>query len=205
MTSGTNRRARKQPAEVRRETVLDAAVRVFASRSYHAAGTADIAREAGISEPAIYRYFASKRELYLAALERSGSVVWETFRVIAARAGDAAEALSGMGDWYGEMVYADPEYLRLRQRATAETAEDDVRDVLRGFYFGIHTFIRDLFQQGKEQGAFPPGLDAEAAAWNFLAVGQILDLQRLLGQSREETVAICERLVAFTKQSMTAH
>ena len=42
---------------------------VFATGSYSGATTAEIAREAGISEPILYRHFASKRELYFACLE----------------------------------------------------------------------------------------------------------------------------------------
>ena len=56
-------------AEARRQAVLDTACRVFAKSSYRGATTAEIAREAGISEPILYRHFGSKRDLYLACLE----------------------------------------------------------------------------------------------------------------------------------------
>ena len=58
------------PAEERRAAVLDTACRVFGRCSYRGATTAEIAREAGVTEPILYRHFDSKRALYLACLER---------------------------------------------------------------------------------------------------------------------------------------
>ena len=69
------------PAAERRQAIVDAALPVFATGSYSGATTADIAREAGISEPILYRHFASKRELYLACLEAA----WVSFRAGARR------------------------------------------------------------------------------------------------------------------------
>ena len=56
--------------EERRQTVLDAACRVFFASSYRGATTAEVAREAGISEPILYRHFGDKDGLYEALAER---------------------------------------------------------------------------------------------------------------------------------------
>jgi AcrR family transcriptional regulator len=53
----------------RRAAVVETACRIFAKSSYHGSTTAQIARETGVTEPVLYRHFASKRALYLAALE----------------------------------------------------------------------------------------------------------------------------------------
>ena len=62
--------------------MLDTACRVFSKSSYRGATTAEIAREAGISEPILYRHFGSKRDLYLACLDEA----WRAFREIAEQA-----------------------------------------------------------------------------------------------------------------------
>ena len=59
------------PAEARRAALVDAGLRAFAEGSYAGATTAEIAREAGVSEPILYRHFAGKRELYFACLEEA--------------------------------------------------------------------------------------------------------------------------------------
>ena len=53
-----------------------AALQVFSSTSYAGATTAEIAREAGVCEPILYRHFASKRDLWFACLD----VAWEETR-----------------------------------------------------------------------------------------------------------------------------
>ena len=62
----------------RRQAVVETACRVFAKGSYRGSTTAQIARETGVTEPVLYRHFASKRELYLACLD----AVWERVRVL---------------------------------------------------------------------------------------------------------------------------
>jgi AcrR family transcriptional regulator len=58
---------------VRKAAVLDCACGIFQSGSYRGSTTAEIARRAGVTEPVLYRHFASKRALYLAVLEESWS------------------------------------------------------------------------------------------------------------------------------------
>ena len=63
MTSDLREASRRLPAAERRRAIVRAALRVFSSTSYAGATTAEIAREAGVSEPVLYRHFASKRAL----------------------------------------------------------------------------------------------------------------------------------------------
>jgi AcrR family transcriptional regulator len=52
--------------------MLDAAVRVFSRRGYHAASVDEVAETAGISKPMVYAYLGTKEELFRACLEREG-------------------------------------------------------------------------------------------------------------------------------------
>jgi AcrR family transcriptional regulator len=54
-----------------RDSMLDAATRVFAKKGYAAATMKDIATEAGYSAPAFYNYFKGKEELFEALAERT--------------------------------------------------------------------------------------------------------------------------------------
>ncbi|HLU63127.1 MAG TPA: TetR/AcrR family transcriptional regulator [Protaetiibacter sp.] len=66
----------------RREQVLGAALRVFARTGYYGSSTADIAREAGISQGYVLHLFDTKEQLFLAALERAGEVILAQMRGI---------------------------------------------------------------------------------------------------------------------------
>jgi AcrR family transcriptional regulator len=177
MTTGAVRaRARKQPAEVRRETVLDAAMTVFARQPYRAAGTAEIARAAGIAEPTIYRHFSSKRELYLAAVQRTCEMVEEAWQALIGESANAEESLMRIGEWYEQSVQTNNVPVRLRMRAIAEADGEDVSCILRDGYKTLHRMVRQQIERGQSEGFVSAEVDAGGAAWVYIGMGKILDL-----------------------------
>jgi AcrR family transcriptional regulator len=61
----------KRSAQERFGEVIAAAVRVFTADGYRAARMSDVAREAGLSEAAIYRYVDSKEGLFVLAIKHA--------------------------------------------------------------------------------------------------------------------------------------
>src|SRR6478672_6361672 len=64
------RKADPTLVERRREEILDAAARLFAERGYSETDTQVLAEELGVGKGTLYRYFPSKRALFLAAADR---------------------------------------------------------------------------------------------------------------------------------------
>lgn len=71
--------------EEKRRQILDAAVRVFARKGFHATRVGDIAAEAGVAHGLLYHYFDSKDSLLEAVFE-------ENWSVLVARIGSVEEA-----------------------------------------------------------------------------------------------------------------
>ncbi|MEV5630385.1 TetR/AcrR family transcriptional regulator [Micromonospora tulbaghiae] len=78
---------KRLPRAVREQQMLDAAVKVFSRRGFHAASMDEIADDAGISKPMVYAYLGTKEELFVACLHR------ESTRMMEAIAGAAAPEL----------------------------------------------------------------------------------------------------------------
>ena len=171
--------AKRLSAEARRQAVLDTACRVFSRSSYHGATTAEIAREAGISEPILYRHFGSKRDLYLACLEEA----WETFReeATAAMAEDRAGCLGAISDRY----MAKGNRLRVVDlwiQALTEASEDSViATALRKQVREVHDFLADVIRDGQARGVIIGDRDAVAEAWIFVAAGLLATMDGRLG------------------------
>ena len=66
----------KEP-DVRRQEILDGAIRVFAEKGYDKATMATIARELNISQGLCYRYFPSKEDVYHAAIDKYADLILE--------------------------------------------------------------------------------------------------------------------------------
>src|SRR5438270_7385874 len=81
----------------RRRHLVATAIRVFSEGSYRGTTTAEIARAAGISEPILYRHFASKRALYLAALDHVWGRLRESWEETLATTANVREAFEAMG------------------------------------------------------------------------------------------------------------
>ena len=58
------------PPEERKEELLAAAAKVFSEKGYRTAGVNDIIAEAGVARGTFYHYFESKKEVFLALIER---------------------------------------------------------------------------------------------------------------------------------------
>ncbi|HUC04557.1 MAG TPA: TetR/AcrR family transcriptional regulator [Acidimicrobiales bacterium] len=70
---------RPRSAETRAK-LLRSALRLFSERGFHGAGTNDIAGAAGLSGPSIYRHFASKEEILVAAVLEGSRRLGESTR-----------------------------------------------------------------------------------------------------------------------------
>jgi AcrR family transcriptional regulator len=115
----------RKSAEERRADVLEAAREVFAEHGLSGASTDEIARKAGISQPYLFRLFRTKKELFIAAIERCFAETHETFAQ-AAEGKTGAEALKAMGKSYGQLIRSNPNRLRAQMQTYAACDDPDV-------------------------------------------------------------------------------
>jgi AcrR family transcriptional regulator len=125
--------AERKTAAERREDVLEAAREVFAEHGLSGASTDEIARRAGISQPYLFRLFRTKKELFIASIERCFAETRETFEA-AAEGKTGEEALRAMGEAYGELVRSNPNRLRAQMQTYAACGDPDVCAVARRGY-----------------------------------------------------------------------
>jgi AcrR family transcriptional regulator len=173
--------ATRLPAAERRLAIVKAALGVFSRTSYSRATTAGIAREAGVSEPILYRHFASKRDLYFACLDEA----WAELRAaldaklaamgehdVVRAAGQTALGLRG--------VRVLPQNLWI-QALTEAGGDPEIKRYIRRHMREIHGYVAEKMRRAQELGGIPPDRDAEAEAWIFIAGGLLLSVADRLG------------------------
>ena len=178
-------RATPRPAGERRRQIVEAAILEFATRGYRDVGTAEIARRVGVSEPAVYRHFASKLALYLAAIDHSTSVIDEAWQALEARAPTPLDALRAIGLWSYEQLRTDPPHFTLRARALVETREPAATERLHVHFAESRRTIERLYRAAQAAGQVPAAVDVRARAWVFMALGALLDRTQLLGMATD--------------------
>jgi AcrR family transcriptional regulator len=194
--------AARLPAAERRQALVETAIRVFSAGSYRGTTTAEIARAAGVSEPILYRHFASKRDLYLAALDHVWGRARASWEEILASTANVREALEMMGRGHVTVHDCKFQMAELWVQALSEAAEDpELRRHLRRHMRQVHQFLGDVIRRGQEQGVLHAGRDADAEAWSFLAGGILGMVGRRVGLLDDEEVA---RIRAARLDWMTA-
>lgn len=158
------------PAAKRREQLLDHAAELFSKHGYARATTAQLARAAGVTEPIIYRHFKSKRDLFIALIERTGERTVKQWEEQLAETADPAARLrrllgeNPMVSERGRLVY------RVMLQAITEVDDKGIREALNDHISALHAFlVREL---EKAQSAHRVGhrFSAQILAWLLIDV-----------------------------------
>lgn len=143
----------------RREDLLEAADRVV-RRDGPATSMNDIAREAGITKPILYKHFGDKGGLYQALAERYVRSLLEELRVALGAETDPQVRIRRTIDSYLAFVERDNEvYNFLMHRAVAERPEAraTVADFIRQLAAELSVVLRDeLRRAGLDSGGAEP-------------------------------------------------
>lgn len=178
-------RARRLPAQDRRRQIVESARELFASQSYAKVGTADLAKAAGVSEPALYRYFSGKKELFLATLRSTAPKLLEIWQSIAYDVDDPLETLWSIGVHYYDHLQSHSGSMKLQFQAVSEADDPEIRQALHENFAGFVRFVAETLEEGKRRGIVRRDIDSRLVAWQFLGIGLTLDLMHLLGFSSE--------------------
>jgi TetR/AcrR family transcriptional regulator len=189
------------PAEERRAAVLGTACRIFSQGSYRGTTTAEIAREAGVSEPILYRHFDSKRALYLACVEQAWAHLRTTWEGLIAAEPDPAHWMPSLGSAFMEVRRAKVQLSNLWVQALTEASEDpEIRRAMRGHLREVHDFIADTIRRAQAEGGVIAERDAEAEAWVFISLGLLGSVGRRLGGLAKDDFP---RIVAARREWLT--
>ena len=121
---------RRVPAAERRDALIEAAVHHFAHGGLQGTKVSAIATDVGVAQPYVFSLFPTKRELFLAAVERC-------FEKVSALFAEAAEAydrdgpqepeedkLKALGHAYMSRIGENPDQLLLQLQAYAACGDD---------------------------------------------------------------------------------
>jgi AcrR family transcriptional regulator len=152
----------RRSAAERRGEIIEIAIGHFALKGYNGTSTDVVAREAGISQPYLFRLFHTKRELFLACHEVMHERIAETFAQ-AAHDLPAEERMPAMGEAYAGLL-ADRTALLFQMQSYAASADPEIQARVRERY-------ADLVRQVAETTGAEP-----AQLWEFFSNGMLLNV-----------------------------
>lgn len=168
--------------ESRRDEILAAAIRCFASRGFEGTATREIAREAGAKQPLIFYHFGSKADLYLAAvLDQLDQLRAGLQSALAGLTDDAARLRTFVQVYYDHFTIHEPG-LSVCLREISGLPGDLPERIAEAHHGSATGVLEGIIAGGISSGAFRP-LDAEGCA--FAIIGILQAFLRLRRSTRE--------------------
>ncbi|GED18121.1 TetR/AcrR family transcriptional regulator [Aneurinibacillus migulanus] len=128
--------------ENRKEDILEASLEVFAERGYYNTTTALIAEKAGISQPYVFRFFKTKEELFVAALDRAFERILQTFKNVES---SSEQLVTKMIEAYEELSILHANEIALQVIGLSVT-EESIKNSTRKGLSQIRSYVLERFQ-----------------------------------------------------------
>ncbi len=172
---------REQQREKRKNLIIDAAEMVFTERPFNEVSIRKIAKEAGITPTAIYRYFPDKQSLFFATYERDAQ---KLSKVVSEAIGDGTELrINELSMRYLEFFRTHGQTFRyLANFAVDETISEDCT-------YMLNLATRPLFDQVERYfKKFQPDMDVRVLARAYFAAinGALISYQKYPGKTSEQ-------------------
>ena len=140
---------------LRRTEVLEAAVKVFAAKGFHAATVAEIAAASGFAIGTLYQIFESKEQLYTAMLTEKLAMMYAGIRAAVEEEADCVRKIELLVASHFRYVEENAEFCSIFVRGdylSLSEGDAEVRERMRSDYDLYVSFIEDVMRDGIRTG-----------------------------------------------------
>jgi AcrR family transcriptional regulator len=180
----------------RRRQILEAAVKVFAQKGFHAARVGDVAKEAGVAYGLVYHYFDSKEELLEAIFRGTWADMLARVQEVEASGVSAEEAVRQVTALLLRTWRRDPDLVRVlvREVTRSQHLQEEVEEITHAM-----NALEDIVRRGQNGGDFRADLDPKLAAVVFYGALDEVLTGWVLGQlpDGDEDIARAEQNVVL--------
>jgi TetR/AcrR family transcriptional regulator len=184
--------------EERRAEIVAAALRLAQLHSPGLITTTDMAQAVGLTQGALFKHFASKEAIWLAAMGWVRTNLLADLKAGASASDQPLQALGAMFRAHVGFVVAHPGVPRLIFHELQRPEDSPIKQEVRELLVAYRQLLRQLLDTAAAQGLLRPGLDQDAAASLFIGLMQGLVMQSMLtGQVQAMTPQAAAVLPVF--------
>ncbi len=158
---------KREPTEVRRQQIVDAALLVIGKKGITRATTSEIAAAAGISEGNLYRHFRNKEAIVQRVIEKIGD---DLSSILSAVAGipDPIAKLEAIFKRHFAYMKGHGGIPRTIFSEEVMVLREELRKGVRNNVMVYYEGVREVFAIARKQGATKPQLDPKALTCMFM-------------------------------------
>ena len=179
----------------KRSQILDAAVRAFARKGYHACRVGEIAEEAGVAYGLVYHYFGSKEELLETIFRETWTQMLSRVQEVREEGGPASEQVRKVTALLLRTWRRNPDLVRVLVHEVTRSPEQLPRQIDEISH--AYEALEGIIAHGQETGEFRNDFDAQLAATIFYGALEEVLTGWVMGQlpDGDEDIARAEHVV----------
>ncbi len=171
----------RQTSKETKQRLTRATLEVVAKEGVEGATTSRIAEAAGLSPAALYKHFATRRDLLLAALDDLYDIIHKEV-LEATSESDVLERLRSIGRLHSDLIVSGRgSFIYPLFEFLAAPPESGLREAQGVRQLQMIQAVAAIVEEGKAQGSIAPDTDAEQVAWQLHAVWWAEDISHLMG------------------------
>ncbi len=164
-----------------RNKLTAATLEVVAVAGVEGATTSRIAEAAGLSPAALYKHFATRNDLLLAALDSLYDTIHEVVLESSAEP-DALERLRSIARLHSELIASGRgSFIHPLFEFLAASPESGLREAQGARQLEMIRAVAEIVEEGKAQGSISGDVDSEQVAWELHANWWAEDISHLMG------------------------
>jgi len=197
--------------ETRQRAILDAAAKAFAAKGFYQANIADICRDAGISNGALYKYFHNKDDLFECVIIKTIALMEERAATFDGEKDSFFDVLRRVFDEVIPFMTEHRDYFIVYMDLGSPSMDRFARltEVVEG---PMVLYLTELLEEAKRRGEIRAGVDSGAVAYvidnqmmllafSFVSEHHHRRLTQFLGHGRRELSG--EEKVELVLRSLT--
>src|SRR4051794_15062920 len=162
------RPATRMRKDARKQQLLTHAKQLFVTLGYQHTTTEKIAQAAGVTEPVLYRHFASKKGLFIEVLQDIRRATISRWQGETAGITEPMKKLHAIVDLYLGSTREHALEYRIMHRTLIETDDEEIGACLRTFYLDSERLLAYVITEGQKAGVFRTDLDPRVGAWELI-------------------------------------
>jgi AcrR family transcriptional regulator len=188
----------RKTAEQRKDEIIAATLKLAFGVGPDAITTEHIAHKVGISQPAVFRHFPRKEQIWEAVIDWVGARLTQRWSKALDDNADSLDRLHAVLSAQLGLIQRTPAIPAILFSRELHVRNRALRKAVIAMMQRFHTMLRDIFNEGVRAGKLRADLDTDDAAFVVIALVQGLAVRWSLSERGFDLVEEGNRLLAVT-------
>lgn len=193
---------RRKSTEIRREEIKRAVLEIIDREGLHNLSTRKLAGEVGLTEGALFKHFASKREMILAIVDEVEEVLMTALRHVAQTERAADERLFDFLCTHIRYLVAHKGITILLFSEAAHANDSELKSRLLRVLNGQKQLAKRIVNDGITAGRWDTALDVESVATIYMGIPISLNIELVLNPDGVDTENFCRRMMIVLERAL---